>query len=131
MNRRILIIEDDRWMAESLAQTLGQEFDVRVSCDAQRSLDVVESWRPDVMLADVILGSQNVFALLHEMQSYDDLCAIPVVILSSNAAKIVTDDVRNLNVKLVLDKAEITPKLLREKLRNLRIERDELGRKNG
>ena len=117
---KILILEDDKWFADSLRAVLEPSFAVRVCHDPEEVFKVVEKWRPDVLLADVILGAKNLFVLLHEMQSYIDTRGVPIVILSSAAGQIDPRDVENFNVKKVLDKAEVTPVNLRESLREIK-----------
>ena len=69
------------------------------------------------MLADVVLGAKNLFVLLHEMQSYVDTRDLPTVVLSSISQQIGVADLEKFNVRKVLDKAKITPDVLRQTLR--------------
>jgi two-component system response regulator CiaR len=114
--KKVLIIEDDKWLADSLRAGLKAEFAVRLCYDPEKVFAVLESWWPDVLVADVILGAKNCLTLLNEIQSYTDTRALPVVILSSAARQIDSADVAQYNVKKILDKAEITPEILRETL---------------
>jgi PleD family two-component response regulator len=111
---KVLILEDDKWFADSLGAILKPEFDVDICYNPEQIFSVIEKWQPDVLLADVILGAKNLFVLLNEMQSYVDTRALPVVILSTAAKQIKIKDVAQYNVKKVLCKAEITPKVLRD-----------------
>ncbi|MCL2174251.1 response regulator [Candidatus Saccharibacteria bacterium] len=111
---KVLILEDDKWFADSLRANLGQGFDVRVCHDPEKVFDIIEKWQPDVLLADVILGAKNLFVLLNEIQSYTDTRTLPVVILSTVAQQIKIQDVAQYNVRKILDKTEITPEKLRE-----------------
>jgi len=113
---KVLILEDDVWFAETLVEVMASEYEVKVTSDPEKIFAVVDAWRPDVLLADVILGAKNLFVLLNEMQSYVDTRKLPVVILSSVAGQISRNDVAEFNVKKVLDKATITPEILRETL---------------
>jgi len=113
---RVLLLEDDKWLAESLFESLKKDFEVRIAHDPERIFGIMENWWPDVMLADVVLGAKNLFMLLNEMQSYDDTREVPIVILSSIAQQFEQQDVKKFAVKKILDKAEITPEILRESL---------------
>lgn len=113
---KILILEDDKWFADSLCASLKSEFDVRISHNPEKIFSILDKWQPDVLLADVILGTKNLFVLLNEMQSYTDTRTLPVVILSTAAEQIKPEDVARYNVKKILNKAEITPRILRETL---------------
>ena len=115
---KILFLEDDKWFADSIAAFLRDDFDVRICADPEGVFAVLEDWKPDLLLADVLLGTKNLFLLLSEMQSYVDTRKLNVVILSSVASRINPRDVEKFNVKDVLDKSEITPEILRSVINN-------------
>ncbi|MCL2451796.1 response regulator [Candidatus Saccharibacteria bacterium] len=116
MKRKILILEDDKWFADSLRASLKQKFSVRVCHNPEKIFEMLDKWWPDILLADVILGEKNLFTLLNEIQSYTDTRELAVVILSSAARQIKISDVAQYNVQKVLDKAKITPAELRQEL---------------
>lgn len=109
---KVLLIEDDPWLADSYAHSLtGRGYDVGVSASAAEAIDTIDRSRPNVVVADVILGDANVLALLHELQSYEDTSRIPVILCSS----LPLEDFHNngalsaYGVRDVLDKANLTP----------------------
>ena len=107
----ILLIDDDAWFGDSLIASLA-DYSVIKTPDLDQVFDLIDQHHPDLILADVVLGARNVFALLQEMQSHLDTRDIPVVILSALAKQIDPGDVKRLGVLAVLDKAEITPETL-------------------
>lgn len=107
----ILLIDDDAWFGDSLIASLA-DYSVIKTPDPDQVFDLTDQHHPDLILADVVLGARNVFALLQEMQSHLDTRDIPVVILSALAKQIDPGDVKRLGVLAVLDKAEITPETL-------------------
>jgi two-component system response regulator CiaR len=117
MRRKVLVLDDDKWLAESLNAGLELEFDVRVCHDPEKVFKILEKWWPDVLLADVILGEKNLFMLLNEIQSHTDTRELPIVILSTAARQIEAEDVVQYNVRKILDKASITPAALRRELK--------------
>ena len=117
--KKILLIEDDKWFADSLVSSLSQDFEVRICSDLEKFFDTIENFTPDLLLVDVILGTKNIFVLLNELQSHIDVRMIKVVILTSSAKQIKLRDVANFNVKEVLDKAKIEPKTLRKTLHEI------------
>ena len=117
---KILIIEDDVWLSRSFEKVLKRKFtDVKSIQDPVEAFDVFAEFWPDLIIADVLLGEQNLFVLLNEMQSYDDSRKIPIIILSSLAEKIRAENVAEFGVKEILDKAEITPETLRKSAQNI------------
>lgn len=117
--KKILLIEDDKWFADSLISFLRQDFEVRFCYDLENFFDTIESFKPDLLLLDVILGAKNIFVLLNELQSHVDTRNINVVIMTSSARQIELQDIKQFNVKKVLDKAEIEPKSLRKILHEI------------
>lgn len=114
---KILLIEDDLWLAESYCQTL-EEYEVDIASDADRALDCIDQTDYEVVIADVILEKNLVFDLLHELQSYDDTSQLPIILCTSLADRIELDDVREYGVVEVLEKSTLTPKILREAVEN-------------
>lgn len=120
MSPKILLLEDDAWLAESFSRSLRREFaEVRILSDPDQVFDSFAKFWPDVIIADVLFGQCNLFVLLNEMQSYDDSRTIPVVILSSLAQQISSDDARSYGVVSVLDKTQITPAKLRSVVKEI------------
>ncbi len=113
-------MEDDEWFADSLVASLGSDLVVKIVRDPEKIFAAIDAWQPDVLLADVILSAKNLFVLLNEMQSYTDTQQLPIVILSSVAGPINENDLREFNVRKVLDKASATPQMIKEALSSAR-----------
>ena len=117
--KKVLILEDDEWFAEILVAILASEYEVKTVKDPENVFAKMDEFWPDVILADVVLGAKNLFVLLNEIQSYVDSRNIPIAILSSIAQQIDVRDVVKFNIKVVLDKAEMTPEILLKTLREI------------
>ncbi len=118
MTPRILLIEDDRWLADSYVHIL-EEYDVDTAQNGQDAMDLIDSYDYDLIIADVMLERGLVIDLLHELQSYDDTAKLPIVLCTSLAQRLSLDDVKPYGVVQILDKASLTPKLLRETVEEL------------
>jgi DNA-binding response OmpR family regulator len=82
MSSRVLVVEDERDLANLLALNLRQEgFDVRTCHDGREALSLVVSWVPDLVILDLMLPLVNGFDVLRGIraQSVD----LPVLILSA------------------------------------------------
>lgn len=110
---KILLIEDDRWLADSYMDVL-EDYEVDMAVSAQEALDMLDINDYEVIIADVMIERGLVLDLLHELKTYDDTANIPVVLCTSLAQRIKLADVASYGVVAVLDKATLTPKLLRE-----------------
>jgi DNA-binding NtrC family response regulator len=58
--RRILIVDDEPEVTESLAAILTRhDYEVRVADAADKAMETVAGWRPDLALVDVVLPRMN------------------------------------------------------------------------
>lgn len=86
MNTKILLVEDDLWLAELYSDILETEKDCQV-LRADSASDAIEllDKNTDVALIilDMFLPGHNGIEFLHEIASYSDTNTIPVIVLSS------------------------------------------------
>lgn len=114
MKQPILLIEDDQWLADSMLVSLrSRGHDVTQLSTAHEAMGWINKHAPSLIVADVLLGDHNTFTLFHELQSYPDTAAIPVIICTSiDTRELEQADMRNYGVVEVLDKATLTPERL-------------------
>lgn len=115
----ILLIEDDRWLADCLSAWLVADgHNVHHVADAYDAMDVIDSVGCDVIVLDVLLAYTNGIQLLHTLQSYPDLADVPVVICSSSVPAN-TQAFAAYGVRHVLNKATLTPVRLRNTIKRV------------
>ncbi|MGA7521871.1 MAG: response regulator [Acidobacteriaceae bacterium] len=60
MTRRILIADDERTIADTLATILGLHgFETRTAYDGQQAVETAKQWCPDVFLTDVLMPEMD------------------------------------------------------------------------
>jgi CheY-like chemotaxis protein len=107
---KVLLVDDDRWLAELLAGELqGAGYQVQIAEHTLDAITAIDEFTPDVITLDVFMPGPNGIVLLHELQSYTDLAQIPVVLCTSSASDIPTDSTRAYGVTSVLDKTTMQP----------------------
>jgi len=80
--KRVLVVEDQRDLASLLAHNLKQEgLDVRTVEDGREALPAVRSWRPDLVILDLMLPGLDGFEVLRGIRGNGH--EIPVLILSA------------------------------------------------
>ncbi len=81
---RILIVDDNRVAADSLARLLTQkcQLDVRVSYDGASALKTVESFRPQVVLLDLDLPGMDGYEVAKILRDQSGTSGISIVALS-------------------------------------------------
>lgn len=79
----VFIIDDDSWFAEALVAQLHGQYQPRYFHDAQTAIEALDHAVPAAIILDMLLPAANGLAFLHELQSYADSQAIPVIVCSS------------------------------------------------
>lgn len=107
---KVLVIDDDTWMNDMYVRTLEKAgFEVAVATNALVGMDMIDEYRPDVIVLDLFLPGPNAVVLLHELRSHEDLATIPVVMSTNNAADISIDALESYGVCSILDKTVMAP----------------------
>ena len=58
--RKILIVDDERTIADTLALISSSNgYEARTSYSAEQALEMLEEWRPDAAIIDVVLPGMN------------------------------------------------------------------------
>jgi type IV pilus assembly protein PilB len=80
---RILVVDDDATMRETLQEILAAEqFEVDLAGDGQEALAAVYRERPDLVLTDLQMPGLDGLELLHKLRGDLSTCQIPVVFLT-------------------------------------------------
>jgi len=108
--KKILIVEDDKWLAEQYARVINMAgYDATISLHALAAINVIDDIHPIAIILDVLLTGSTAFTLLHELQSYGDTGKIPVILCTNLAAEFSIDDLKPYGVKRILDKTTMMP----------------------
>lgn len=115
MKRRLLIVEDDRWLADIYRDVLHPRYEIVISHNAQSAMETLDDAPPGAVLLDIMLPGGNGFAFLQELRSYDDMSDVPVVVCSSvNLSPTQRQALLQFAPIDILDKSELSPKCLRK-----------------
>lgn len=78
---RILVIEDDRFLAEVIREELTRHgFAVTVANDGASGIQAFQKKEPDLVLLDLILPDRTGFSILADLRGHS---SVPVIILTS------------------------------------------------
>ena len=84
---RILVIEDDANIREGVAETLRSEcHEVAVAADGVEGLAKYRSWRPDLVLLDIMMPGKSGYDVCREIRAED--AATPVIMLTAKGEEI-------------------------------------------
>lgn len=82
--KRILVVEDERHIAEGLKLNLSfQGYEVHISGSGTAGLQEWKTWRPDLIVLDIMLPGIDGFSVLQNIRLEDE--QIPILILSAKA----------------------------------------------
>lgn len=84
---RILFADDNADMREYVRRLLRPRYDVQVAPDGRIALALVKEYRPDLVLADVMMPGMDGFELLQALRSNQETSNIPVILLSARAGE--------------------------------------------
>jgi len=119
MTKRILIIEDDKFLRELIVRKLtGEGFDVSEAVDGEEGLKKIKEEKPDLVLLDLILPGIDGFEVLARMKEESALASIPVIILSNLGQREEVEKGMKLGAIDYLIKAHFTPGEIIEKIKN-------------
>ncbi len=88
MPRRILIVEDEPHIVESLTFLLTREgFEVSSKSNGEDAFTALQDGAPDVLVLDVMLPGMNGFDLLRLARALPGLGSLPVLMLTAKGQR--------------------------------------------
>jgi DNA-binding response OmpR family regulator len=84
VTRKILIADDEPNIVAAIEFLLQQSgYDVRTAQNGREALEIVESWRPDLVLLDVMMPLASGYEVCQRMRERAELRDIKVIMLSA------------------------------------------------
>lgn len=81
---KILVVEDETFLVKIYTVKLKKEgFDVEIATDGESAVEAAESYKPDMILLDLILPKMNGFEALEEIRKQPAMKKTPVIVLSN------------------------------------------------
>jgi len=120
MAKKILIIEDDKFLRELISQKLVKEgYETSEAVDGEEGLKKLKTEQPDLALLDLILPGIDGFEVLAQRKEEPTLSSIPIIILSNLGQKEDVEKGLKLGAVDYLIKAHFTPGEIIEKIKNV------------
>jgi len=83
-NKRILIIEDDKFLRKIIKKKLlNEDYDVIEGIDGEEGLRLAQEKKPDLILLDLVLPSMDGFEVLSKLRKDKKTSKTPVFIFSN------------------------------------------------
>jgi len=118
MAKKILIVEDDKFLRDLITQKLNAEnFDVVIAQDGEEGIRKIEEEKPDLVILDLLLPVIDGFEVLKRMKANSKIADTPVIILSNLGQKEDVERGMALGAKDYMIKAHFTPNEVIDKVK--------------
>jgi len=113
MTHRILIVDDEPNIVTSLEFLMrGDDYDVLVARNGKEALRLAESFRPDVVLLDVMMPQRSGFEVCRKIRENPALRDIKIVMLTAKGRDVEKDKGLNLGANAYVTKPFSTKELM-------------------
>lgn len=88
MQKKILVIEDDRKLLGNIIRFLEEEnFEVKAVADGINGIETAKNWIPDLIICDINLPLKDGYQVLHELSKEINTRTIPFIFLTARVEK--------------------------------------------
>jgi len=85
MDKKIVIIDDDKDILEAIKDLLEMEgYQVYVSQTGENILEILRSFRPNLILLDLLLSGESGISICETIRETEDIKTIPIIIMSAH-----------------------------------------------
>ncbi len=114
MPKKILIIEDEREIAELIRDIFAQEnIDVVWADDGRKGIEKAKEVKPDLIILDLVLHDLHGVNVCKTLKANEDLRNVPVVIYTGHTTPGVADDVMKAGGDLYVSKTMPPTKIVK------------------
>ncbi len=112
---KIAIIEDDLAISQMYRLKFeAEEFDVQTAENGVLGLELIASFKPDIILLDLMMPEMSGDEMLEKLRTGGSGKNTKVIILTNVGEQEIPDRVRKLDVSDVILKADMTPRQVAE-----------------
>ena len=108
---KIVIIEDDPTISQMYRMKFEADgFDVRMAANGQIGVDLVKSFKPDVVLLDIQMPEMDGAEALANIRAHQESKTTPVIVLTNLGEEEAPSEMRSLGIHSYIVKANYTPR---------------------
>jgi CheY-like chemotaxis protein len=105
--KRVLVVEDDKFLGELLVRRMEQEgLNFVLKKTGEDGLEEAKNTPPDLILLDLLLPGIDGYEVLTQLKKNDRLAKIPVIVLTNLGQKAEQDKAFDLGATAFMVKAE-------------------------
>lgn len=118
--RRILLVEDDRFLRRAAEASLRQRgFEVTVAADGEEGLAKVRAEIPDLILLDLLMPKVSGLEMLRRLRADETTRGVAVLILTNSSREQDVQEINDLGVTDYLVKANLSLQELGDRVARL------------
>lgn len=118
--KKVLIVEDDQFLANAYRVKLTKQgFNIQLAGNGVEALEILKSFKPDVIITDLVMPEMDGFGLLQSVKTIPNTKAIPVVVSSSLGQKEDLERIWNLGAADYLVKSDLSLNDLIDKINKI------------
>ena len=108
---KIAIIEDDAVISQMYRMKFEADgFDVRIAGNGKVGVELVRSFKPDIILLDIQMPEMNGTEALKQIRAQDTSKTTPVIVLTNLGEEEAPSELRTLGIHSYIVKANLTPR---------------------
>ncbi|MEI6237571.1 MAG: response regulator [Candidatus Saccharibacteria bacterium] len=108
--KKVLLIEDDPLIYRLYKKLFKLEkFEIEIAENGQLGLDKLQTFKPDIILMDVMMPTMNGIEMLTKLKSDPETKDIPVIVLTNMSDFTVTNMALSRGAALCIIKSETEP----------------------
>ena len=89
MARKILVVDDEGVLADTIAYNLEQEgYQVIIASDGASALSAVDSEHPDLIVLDIMLPGIDGLEVCRQLRREDKTATVPIIMLTAKSDEI-------------------------------------------
>lgn len=112
-SRKVLIVDDEPNIVTALEFLFRRSgYDVRLATNGAEALELVDSYRPDVVLLDVMMPVKSGYEVCQKMRERPELAQIRIVMLSAKGSEAEVNKGLSLGADLYVTKPFSTQELV-------------------
>lgn len=112
---KIAIVEDDQAISQMYRIKFEADgYQVEIAENGKLGLELVENFRPDIVLLDLMMPEMSGDEMLAKLRETDFGKGVKVIILTNMGEQEAPESLRNLGVSAFIVKADMTPRQVAE-----------------
>lgn len=82
MTKKVLIVDDEKEIVETLVTVLKSDYEVRGALSVDSALGLVQGWSPDIIISDLNMPGEDGMSFCRRIRGMQNLAHVPFIFLT-------------------------------------------------